>query len=200
MYECIFRDVARGGFQGFRNPPLAPRNPAPRPFSQWFYSSKSVMDSRFLKFFILFYAYNKYSERHCGIYLHFAFRRHEQSWDSTLNVETSVSNWLVKIVHSCDQPVIRNVLQTLKDTCNFFMYSRKWNNLLLCVIEKDSPDTKKTILKNKWKTRWVERHEAYEVFFALFSGIVRALEVMASESLFASQYIYIFNNFILFYI
>ena len=29
------------------------------------------MDYRFLKFFILFYAYNKYSERHCGIYLRF---------------------------------------------------------------------------------------------------------------------------------
>ena len=29
------------------------------------------MDSRFLKFCVLFYAYNKYSERHCGIYLRF---------------------------------------------------------------------------------------------------------------------------------
>ena len=29
------------------------------------------MDSLFLKFFILFYAYNKYSEHHCGIYLRF---------------------------------------------------------------------------------------------------------------------------------
>ena len=38
------------------------------------------------------------------------------------------------------------------------------------------------------KTRWVERHEAYEVFFALFSCIMRALEVMANERLFAGQY------------
>ena len=29
------------------------------------------MDFQFLKLFILFYAYNKYSERHCGIYLRF---------------------------------------------------------------------------------------------------------------------------------
>ena len=29
------------------------------------------MDFPFLKFFVLFYAYNKYSERHCGIYLRF---------------------------------------------------------------------------------------------------------------------------------
>ena len=84
------------------------------------------------------------------------------------------------IVHSCDQPLIRNMLGTLKETCNFFKYSPKRNNLLLCVIEKDSPDAKKTTLKNMCKTRWVERHEAYEVFFALFLCIMRALEVMAN--------------------
>jgi len=56
------------------------------------------------------------------------------------------------------------------------------------VIEKDFPDAKKTTLKNMCKTRWVERHEAYEVFFALFSSMMRALEVMANERLFAGQY------------
>ena len=39
-----------------------------------------------------------------------------------------------------------------------------------------------------WKTRWVERHEAYEVFFAPFSFIIRAFEVMANKRLFAGQY------------
>ena len=69
------------------------------------------------------------------------------------------------IVHSCDQPVIRNMLGILKETCNFFEYSpKRTDNLLLCVIEKDSPDAKKTTLKNMSKTRWVERHEAYEVY------------------------------------
>ena len=90
------------------------------------------MDSRFLKFFVLFYAYNKYSERHCGIYLRF--------------------------------------------TCIFGDISRV------------GTDAKKTTLKNMCKTRWVERHETYEVFFALFSCIMRALEVMANERLFAGQY------------
>ena len=56
------------------------------------------------------------------------------------------------------------MLGTLKETCNFFKYSPKRNNLLLCVIEKDSPDAKKTTLKSMCKKRWVERHEAYEVF------------------------------------
>ena len=56
------------------------------------------------------------------------------------------------------------------------------------MIEIYSPDAKKTTLKNMCKTRSVERHEAYEVFFALFSCIMRALEVMANECLFAGQY------------
>ena len=80
------------------------------------------------------------------------------------------------------------MLGTLKETCNFFKYSPKRNNMLLCVIEKDSQDAKKTTLKNMWKTRWVERHEAYEVFFAPFSFIIRAFEVMANKRLFAGQY------------
>ena len=69
------RGVARGGFQGFRNPPLASKNP-PSPIFNSDFIPASVMDSRFLEFFVLFYPYNKYSERHCGIYLtnrfHFA--------------------------------------------------------------------------------------------------------------------------------
>ena len=38
------------------------------------------------------------------------------------------------------------------------------------------------------KTQWVERHEAYKVFFAIFSCIVQVLEVMANVCLFAGQY------------
>ena len=76
------------------------------------------------------------------------------------------------IVHFCDRPIIRNMLGTLTETCNFSKYSPKRNNLLLCVIEKDSPDAKTTTLKNMCKTRWVERHEAYKFFFSLFSCIM----------------------------
>ena len=59
--------------------------------------------------------------------------------------------------------------------------------LLLCVIEKDFPDAKRTTLRNMCKTRWVKRHEAYEVYFA-FSCLVRTLEVMTNECLFGGQY------------
>ena len=52
------RGVARGGFQGFRNPPLVPRNP-PLLFITVILSQQE------------FYAYSKYIEHHCGIYLPF---------------------------------------------------------------------------------------------------------------------------------
>ena len=92
------------------------------------------------------------------------------------------------IVHSCDQPLIRNMLGTFNEVSNFFKYSPKRNKLLIAVIEKESPEASKTTLHNLCRTRWVERHEAHEVFFALFPSILRALEAMANERLFANQY------------
>lgn len=94
----------------------------------------------------------------------------------------------IAIVHSCNQPLIRNMLGTFNEVCNFFKYSPKRNKLLLAVIEKETPEASKTTLLNLCRTRWVERHEAHEVFFALFPSIVRALEAMSNERLFANQF------------
>ena len=53
----------------------------------------------------------------------------------------------------------------------FFKYSPKRDKFLLAVIEKET-----------------ERHEAHEVFFARLSSILRALEAMSNERLFADQF------------
>ena len=91
--ECSFmpflkrirgRGVARGGSQGFRSLPSLSRQGTPPLLI-------SVMESRFLKFFVLFYAYNKYSERHCGIYLRFTYIFRDMS--------------RVGILHSLSRPV-----------------------------------------------------------------------------------------------
>ena len=37
------------------------------------------------------------------------------------------------------------------------------------------------------QTRWLERHNAHEVFFALLPSVLRALEAMSNERLFADQ-------------
>ena len=60
------RGVARG--EGSRGSGPTPSR-AKEPLLSYFFSYDCVMDSPFLKFFVLFYAYNEYSERHCGIYL-----------------------------------------------------------------------------------------------------------------------------------
>lgn len=79
------------------------------------------------------------------------------------------------IVHSCDQPLIRNMLGIFNEVCNFFKYSPNRNNFLLAVIEKETPKASKTTLHSLCRTWWVERHEAHEVFFALLPSILRAI-------------------------
>ena len=92
------------------------------------------------------------------------------------------------IVHSCDQPLIRNMLGTFNEVCKFFKYSPKRNKFLLAVIEKETPEASKTTLLSLCRTRWVERQEAHEVFFALLPSILKALEAMSNKRLFADQF------------
>ena len=62
------------------------------------------------------------------------------------------------------------------------------NKFLLAVIEKETPEASKTTLLSLCRTRWVERHEAHEVFFALLPSVLKALEAMSNERLFADQF------------
>ena len=84
-------------------------------------------------------------------------------------------------------PLIRNMLGTFNEACNFFKYSPKRNKFLPAVVEKETPEASKTLL-SLCRTRWVERHEAHEVFFALLPSILRALEAMSNERLFGDQF------------
>ena len=80
------------------------------------------------------------------------------------------------------------MLGTFNEVCNFFRYSPKRDKFLLAVIEKETLEASKTTLLSLCQTRWVERHEAHEVFFALLPSILRALEGMSNERLFANQF------------
>jgi len=62
------------------------------------------------------------------------------------------------------------------------------NKFLLAVIEKETLEASKTTLLSLCRTRWVERHEANEVFFALLPSILRALGGMSNERLFSNQF------------
>ena len=85
-------------------------------------------------------------------------------------------------------PLIRNMLGTFNEACKFFKYSPKRKKFLLAVIEKETPEASKTTLLSLCRTRWVERHDAHEVFFRHVPSILRALEAMSNERLFADQF------------
>ena len=68
----------------------------------------------------------------------------------------------------------------------FFRYSPKRSKFLLAVIEKEALEASKTTLLSLCRTRWVERHETHEVFFALLPSTLRALEGMSNKRLFAN--------------
>ena len=55
------------------------------------------------------------------------------------------------------------------------------------VLEKEPPLARKTHFNSLSRTRWVERHQAYETFHELYPHVVRALEIMSSGTLKASH-------------
>ena len=50
------------------------------------------------------------------------------------------------IVHSCDIPVIRNMIGTLNEICSFFKFSPKRHELLAAVVNNICPNTCRTNL------------------------------------------------------
>lgn len=84
------------------------------------------------------------------------------------------------IVHTCKIVSVRNMMDKLKETCLFFNYSPKKENLLKEIITKDVPEAaKRKPLLNLCTTRWAERQEAYRHFYQAYVHIVTCLELIA---------------------
>ena len=83
------------------------------------------------------------------------------------------------ITHSCSLPEVRNVIDRLQHCCRFFLNSPKRSGLLELVISKNvhDPGRRKPLL-DLCKTRWAERHSAYQHFYQGYMHIVTALEVI----------------------
>ena len=87
------------------------------------------------------------------------------------------------IIKACELQAVRNVLGTMTEVSLYFNNSAKWQVLLEKHIELCMPDSKKRKLVDLCKTRWVERHEAFESFSLLFKALVHAFEeVLDSQS------------------
>ena len=74
------------------------------------------------------------------------------------------------IVHSCDIPMIGNMIGTVNEICSLFKSSPKRHELLRSAIKDICPHARQNTLISLCRTRWMERHEASEVFYSFFKG------------------------------
>ena len=84
------------------------------------------------------------------------------------------------ICHSCSFPIVRNVIDKMKATCLFFLNSPKRNGLLCEIVSSNVVEvSKRKPLIDLCKTRWAERHSAYQHFYQSHKFIVMAFEAIA---------------------
>lgn len=86
------------------------------------------------------------------------------------------------IVKSCEVAAVKNMLGTLKDLSPFFNLSPKRQRKLEDVICQALPENKHTKLVDLCRTRWVERHTAFETFAELYKPVVDCLGQMTEDS------------------
>ena len=83
------------------------------------------------------------------------------------------------ITKSCSLPEVRNVLDRLNHFCRYFLNSPKRSRLLKLVVSANVPDVqKRKPLLDLCKTRWAERHSAYQHFYQAYVFVVQALELI----------------------
>ena len=84
------------------------------------------------------------------------------------------------IVSSCSLPPIWNMAGNVMETAKFFNFSPKRQRLSE-VILKNQPEARKQKLRDLYRTRWVQRREAYEAFTELYPSVIDTLCIMLHE-------------------
>ncbi len=86
------------------------------------------------------------------------------------------------VVKCCDIREVNNMMQTADAVARFFSNSPKRQLALETWVDNIFQDEKRKKLKELCRTRWVERHEAFEIFSDLFLPTVSCLEAIANAS------------------
>ena len=84
----------------------------------------------------------------------------------------------LSIASSCSQVLVRNMMGSVSEVSKFFEHGKRQDKLAE-VIEHELPDVKKKRVRPLCRTRWVERHDALEVFVDLYPAIIQALHDIA---------------------
>ena len=82
------------------------------------------------------------------------------------------------IASSCSLALVRNMMGSVSEVWKFFEHGKRQDKLAE-VIECELPEVKKKRVKPLCRTRWVERHDALEVFVDLYPALVQALSDIA---------------------
>ncbi|XP_060855033.1 52 kDa repressor of the inhibitor of the protein kinase-like [Metopolophium dirhodum] len=91
-------------------------------------------------------------------------------------IHCSAHNLNLVLAHSCEIPMIRNCIGTIKTVINFFRQSALRDGLL-----KDAAESAGAIhlnLVSLCETRWTEKHLAVERFSEMFSVVTEALQAL----------------------
>ena len=86
------------------------------------------------------------------------------------------------VVKCCSIAEIKNMMDTAESICRFFSNSPKRQLALEKWINVTQEGERRSKLKSICKTRWVERHEAFEVFIDLFEALVCCFEDIKDSS------------------
>lgn len=85
------------------------------------------------------------------------------------------------ICHACKISSIQNMMDSCRELFSFFDNSPKRQNFLEVVTDALAPEVSKRKLKNLCKTRWIERHTAFEIF-CLYEYLVITLNEICDSS------------------
>lgn len=72
------------------------------------------------------------------------------------------------IVKSCENEMVKKMLATMTSLAAFFNFAPKRQRKLEEVIQTAFPDSHKKKVVDLCKTRWVERHTAFETFASMY--------------------------------
>ena len=89
----------------------------------------------------------------------------------------------LSIAHACKLPLVRNMIDGINSTFIFIDSSPKRQHYFEHVLEQHSTESKRKKLLGLCRTRWVERHTCYDVFYSMYTTIVECLQYILDPTL-----------------